>query len=115
MSAIATLKPQRVQRKRSRGWRMPDNTTSVCRPGTWGNPFVVTTKIKPGNHVGGAWYIAVPTAEDAVECYRLMIEQKPEMLKAARDELRGRNLACFCKIGDPCHGDVLLEIANAPA
>jgi hypothetical protein len=29
-------------------------------------------------------------------------------------ELRGRNLACFCKHGKPCHADVLLELANRP-
>lgn len=29
-----------------------------------------------------------------------------------RAELRGRALACWCKLGTPCHGDVLLEIAN---
>ena len=27
-------------------------------------------------------------------------------------ELRGKNLACWCKPGSPCHADVLLEIAN---
>jgi hypothetical protein len=27
--------------------------------------------------------------------------------------LRGFNLCCWCKIGDPCHADVLLELANA--
>ncbi len=30
-----------------------------------------------------------------------------------RMELAGRNLACWCAIGDPCHGDVLLEVANS--
>lgn len=29
-------------------------------------------------------------------------------------ELRGKNLACRCGIGDPCHADVLLELANRP-
>jgi len=29
--------------------------------------------------------------------------------------LRGKNLACWCRLRDPCHGDVLLEIANTPA
>lgn len=28
--------------------------------------------------------------------------------------LRGKNLACFCKPGTPCHADVLLEMANRP-
>jgi len=27
--------------------------------------------------------------------------------------LRGKNLACFCKPGCPCHASVLLELANA--
>jgi len=26
--------------------------------------------------------------------------------------LKGKNLACWCKPGEPCHADVLLEIAN---
>jgi hypothetical protein len=28
-------------------------------------------------------------------------------------ELRGKNLGCWCAAGQPCHVDVLLEIANA--
>lgn len=28
--------------------------------------------------------------------------------------LRGKNLACWCKPGTPCHADALLEIANRP-
>jgi hypothetical protein len=31
-----------------------------------------------------------------------------------RQELRGLDLACNCPAGWPCHGDVLLEIANQP-
>jgi hypothetical protein len=30
-------------------------------------------------------------------------------------QLRGKNLACFCDEGKPCHGDVLIEMANAEA
>jgi hypothetical protein len=30
----------------------------------------------------------------------------------ALGELRGKNLACWCKPGEPCHADVLLELAN---
>ena len=36
------MKPKRIQRKRVKGWRMPDNTVSVTRPGRWGNPFPVS-------------------------------------------------------------------------
>jgi hypothetical protein len=31
-----------------------------------------------------------------------------------RRELAGQHLACWCKVGDPCHVDVLLWVANAP-
>ena len=27
-------------------------------------------------------------------------------------ELRGRDLACYCPLDQPCHADVLLAIAN---
>lgn len=36
----------------------------------------------------------------------------PPTLMAIQTALRGKNLACWCKIGQPCHADVLLEIAN---
>lgn len=90
---------------------MPDNTVKVTRPGIWGNPFIVSAKASPGCRSGTS-YFCLPTVEDAVECFRLMIEQKPEMISAARSELSGKNLACWCKIGAPCHADVLLKIAN---
>lgn len=37
----------------------------------------------------------------------------PPTIDAARANLRGKNLACWCKQGDPCHADVLLKLANA--
>ena len=27
-------------------------------------------------------------------------------------ELHGRDLACYCPLDEPCHADVLLELAN---
>jgi len=35
----------------------------------------------------------------------------PELI----EPLRGKNLACWCRLDQPCHADVLLKIANAPA
>ena len=35
----------------------------------------------------------------------------PDLMEAARIELAGRDLLCFCA-PLACHGDVLLEIAN---
>lgn len=89
--------PRRVQRKRTKGWRMPKNTVSVCRPGKWGNPYVV------GND--GVFGPLSPDA--AVALYeRHVVPHLPV------HELRGKNLACFCPLDQPCHADVLLRWAN---
>lgn len=102
--------PQRVQRKRTKGWKMPPNTVSVCRPGKWGNPFQVG---KPATHVPAAFqgHIARDVTE-AVEFYRSMLLQNGLPSGCELSELRGKSLACWCKIGTPCHADVLLHLAN---
>jgi hypothetical protein len=110
------MKPQRIQLSRRKGWRMPENTVRVARPGMWGNRFIVSPTVRPGSR-SGADYICVPTVEDAVECYRLYMQEQMAMHECVRSavaELRGKNLACWCQLGSPCHADVLLEIANAP-
>jgi Domain of unknown function (DUF4326) len=53
-------------------------------------------------------------AAEAVSMYRLYLMARPDLVAAARAELRGRTLACWCRPGDPCHADVLLEMANTP-
>lgn len=104
---------ERIQRKRTKGWRMPDGAISVARPGEWGNPFIVNPHARPGSK-SGAIYICVPTVEDAVACYReMLVKHRPDIVEKAKSELRGRDLACFCPLDQPCHADVLLEIANA--
>jgi hypothetical protein len=90
--------PRRIQRSRARGWKMPENTVYVGRPSAWGNPFGLRD---------------FPDAADAVERYRAWITSAPGHAAMAR-ELRGRNLACWCRLDQPCHADVLLELANAP-
>ena len=93
-------KPSRLQR--SRRTKLPPGTVCVTRPGKWGNPF---EKGQPG----------IETNADAARLHRAWIQDTPEgrlVADRARRELRGRNLACWCKIGSPCHAEVLLEIAN---
>lgn len=107
--------PERIQLRRTKGWQMPPNTVKVTRPGPWGNPFIVSPKARPGAR-SGAEYICLLTVEDAVECYRIWLEdqlEKHECMRNALVELKGKNLACWCPIGSPCHGDVLLEKCNA--
>ncbi len=85
---------------------MPSNTVSVCRPGKFGNPFVVTDD---------------RTQAEAVMAFRIWltvagctagIPEKKRAILNCLHELKGKNLACWCKEGTPCHADVLLEIAN---
>lgn len=90
--------PRRIQRRRTKGWRMPENTVYVGRPTRWGNPYVVGQDAH--------------SAAEAVDLYRSKLEtdlrRKPDIL----EPLRGMNLACWCKLSDECHANVLLELAN---
>jgi len=107
---VTLPRPQRIQRKREKGWRMPPNTISVARPGKWGNPF----RIAPAFESEGCKMPEI-TAESAVSLYREWIERALENHPSTYDalqDLRGKNLACFCRLDQPCHADVLLDLAN---
>lgn len=120
--------PIRIQRKRTKGWRIPPNAVSVCRPGKFGNPFRIGDYAligDPGGRPGlfrMAWcvtskdyadsrYTHIKDAATAVDFYRRMRAAMP-LAKDQIDLLRGRDLACFCPLDQPCHADVLLELAN---
>jgi hypothetical protein len=121
-----TDKPRRVQLSRKKGWRMPPNTMSVARPGRHGNPFNIGGYHKIGNGGPGMSRITcldpkyadesftlVETNEQAVAMFREWRRLYP-LPKHDSEELRGRNLACWCPLDKPCHADVLIELANAP-
>lgn len=97
--------PVRIQRRRVKGWKMPPNTVSVTRPGKWGNPFADG---KPYQTVAAGERIC-QSAADAVRLFTPIAWCRREEIVR---ELRGKNLACFCALDQPCHADVLLEIAN---
>lgn len=113
--------PDRITLSRVKGWKMPENTVNVARGlgRIWGNPFKVSEEIE----LFGSSPKKAST--DAVLRFRLWLagsvtEWPGTKAHAARDqilarlpELRGKNLACWCKPGQPCHADVLLELANA--
>ena len=52
----------------------------------------------------------VESPADAVQMFRDFIFP----FDADLSELRGKDLACWCALDQPCHADVLLEWANAP-
>lgn len=111
---MAARRPKRIQRKRVKGWHMPPNTIYVGRPTAFGNPYRLEfyrfedASGRPTKHVASA-------REMAVRDFRMWLGVNPqgEIIAArAKRELRGKNLACWCRPGQPCHADVLLEIAN---
>lgn len=113
--------PKRIQRKRSKGWKMPKNAVYVGRPTKWGNPWSVKGV--------RAWLASVNVketysdrerAENCAYQYELWLEKglpvtnnkQRRFLLGALAELRGKDLACWCPLNQKCHADVLLRLAN---
>lgn len=119
------MKPTRVQLRRTKGWRMPENTLKVDRSTKWGNPFRVGRISCDGSHVASECdcqcYYGCKTTAEAVKKFRewrqeiadLHARNGSDFVRRWLRPLRGKNLGCWCKIGEPCHADVLLELANA--
>lgn len=63
----------------------------------WGNPFLIG---RDG------------TRQEVIEKYRVWLLSQPQLVEQVKFLLKGKNLMCFCA-PLPCHGDILLEIANA--
>lgn len=107
--------PKRIQRKRTKGWRMPANAVYVGRPTKWGNPFEIVDVLDAfcGDKV--------EARADCIRSYREHVVRGEEAyiaLASAVDairELRGKDLVCWCPLDLPCHADVLLELANRPS
>jgi len=84
---------KRIQRKRIKGWKMPKNAVYVGRPTKWGNPFTVGVD---GDRL------------TVVEKYEMWLRERLRKDPCFLDELKGRNLACWCSLDKPCHADVIL-------
>ncbi len=111
--------PERIQLRRTDGWRKPEGAVVVSRPSKWGNPYRVGEI--------NVWTGTVITdREEARSCYATellaMAQHAPaqfdSLVAQMRRELAGHDLACWCPLVDedgqpvPCHADVLLTIAN---
>lgn len=119
--------PERIQLKRTKGWRKPDKAVTVARPSPWGNPYTTAGAIEIGYASTeeqarlvvaadfGRWLLrlepgdqdryAVPGAHTATWYDRNWMWEH-------RDDLYGRPLACWCPLDQPCHADALLAWAN---
>lgn len=98
---------RRIQRKRTKGWRMPANAIYVGRPTKWGNPLQLGCRLGWDNRI----FIGT-TRADCVAFYRRWIQWQftPDEIQA---ELGGKDLACWCPLDQPCHADVLIELCGA--
>lgn len=124
---MAAIRPARLQLSRARGFNLQRHSVEtnglpaakVARPGMFGNPFRI------GEH---------GTQDECVDLHRKwlngsmsdaeieqrfpgsfgawLVNQRHPRLGEILRELSGKNVACFCKLSEPCHGDFLVEVAN---
>lgn len=111
--------PQRLQRRRVRGWRLPEGAKIVDRTSHFGNPHTIADAIAEG--------FAYPQLA-VVELHAAWLDGEGPPVFVVKNRrfdrnwvlnhlhlLRGRDLVCPCEPGTPCHGDTLLQLANRPA
>lgn len=116
------VKPKRIQRKRTKGWTMPENAVYVGRPTMYGNPFTVGQPLGDGLQ---PWvYEAADrrgvdrrtplTGEQVLGLFRAYMEINEGLFiqEMKLRQIRGKDLACWCRLDQPCHADILLELAN---
>ena len=96
-----TRRPRRLRLSRRKGARLAAGAVMVARPTKWGNPH----------------RIGKLTRAEAIAAYRrdLLAGKLKVTVEDARRELAGRDLACWCRLDEACHADVLIEIANRRA
>lgn len=128
---------KRIQRQRTKGWRMPEGAVYVGRPSPWGNPWPVDHDAMPwvavllgyrGDQEGRraaavalhrGWITdALPISATNVGIESAFASNAAHMYlrdfllpdKPDLEPLRGHDLACWCPLDQPCHADVLLEL-----
>ena len=125
----SSMKPKRIQRRRTKGWRMPSGAKYVGRGSRYGNHFVVkrvayfyrvlNTLIMKGS---GIFETKKDAQRRACFDYEYYLQRKYPTREALAEflaPLKGKDLACWCPLLDkdgkpmPCHADVLLRLANA--
>lgn len=112
---MSSATPLRVQISRTKGSRLPPNTTIVDRRSIWGNPFNATQ-----GYVAFGLCLPIPLVKlheppslgRCLDLYTAYLRGRVDADPLFLAPLRGKNLACWCAPGAPCHADVLLRLAN---
>jgi len=76
----------------------PADAIDISRRSKWGNPFRMESEAD---------------REKVVDQFRKWVWTQPQLIAEARQELRGKDLACWCA-PKACHGDIWIEIVNTP-
>jgi hypothetical protein len=122
----------RVQRKRTKGYKLPENTKCVNRGTKWGNPIKIIGDqlyIDAGYRrtILDKWvWLWVGDIDDVIWLYKKLWDGtkfknkdlqywSDKFKKLDLKEIEGKNLACFCSLSSPCHAEVLIEKANSSA
>ena len=121
-SGLNSSKPQRIQLKRTLGWKMPPGAVRVDRTTLFGNPYTLDRyEASKAVEMHRQWLTGHFTDADLMQMHppvvaRHLIAKRKEV-RQALPKLKGMNLACWCPLpedGEPdiCHAALLLELAN---
>ncbi len=79
----------------------------IARGSKWGNPFThIKDKETLATHI-------VNTRSEAISKYKEWILEQPHLMDALH-ELKDKRLACYCRLNQSCHGDILIELIEQP-
>ena len=99
--------PQRIQLRRTKGWRKPEGAVVVTRSTRFGNPFTEGDRATVVAQY--RQWVTDPNAQPIQGKSRTFRPPTADDIAS----LRGKDLACYCPLdGQPCHADFLLELAN---
>lgn len=88
---------KRIQIQRKKGWRMPQGCVRIDRSTKWGNPFTVEEH----------------GLNKCLKLYRTYIRWMLKHSFLFLSDICGKDLACWCALDAPCHGDILIELCAA--
>ena len=83
----------RIKRERTKGWKMPTNAIYVGRPTRYGNPYSLDDYDRT----------------TAIDRYAKWLDDHLEKDPSFLDALLGKDLACWCRMDQPCHADILIK------
>jgi len=100
--------PQRIQRKRTKGWKQPKLTCYCGRGSKWGNPFIVGEKFTVCAY--DLSYEFVMTLMLSLSLYEKWLDEMINLeLVDLTELLKYDYLSCWCPLDQKCHVDILIS------